>query len=125
MMEERDFDFYEESEDEEVVLQGVTGKVTSYTFTNMSYPCIIFKPTFSCQNHQLRVIQNMIKSGNRSLKDIAVYFAKETELFKVGELSGLQIGALLDMVGVDCLDGYFDESSPISGSLLYSLCTTV
>ena len=119
-----EFDFYEEAEQEEKTeIEGITGSVTSYTFTGVSYPCIIFKEEFSCPKHKLTVVSNMVKSGNNMLKDISLYFLQKGDLFKIGSLSGLQVGAFLDLVGVGNVDGFFDANTQLSNDRLYTLCT--
>lgn len=121
-----DFDFYEDNvENESVEIEGITGNVTSYTFTGVSYPCIIFKEDFSCPKHKLTVVSNMVKSGSNLIKDISLYFLQKGELFKIGSLSGLQVGAFLDLVGVENVNGFYDSSTQLVKDKLYTLCTVV
>ena len=121
-----DFGFYGESNDdyEEKEIQGITGDVTSFTFVNLEYPCIIFNEGFTCPKHQLTVIGNMVKSTN-ALKDISLYFLNGGELFKIGMIGGIQVNAFLEIVGTDNVTGYFDKDTKLENSLLYSLCTVL
>ena len=118
-----DFDFYEGDCIDEV--EDVDEEVSNYAFTGMSYPCIIFKDDFSCPKHKLTVISNMVKSGNMSDKDISLYFHNNGELFKLGSLSGVQLGAFIDLVGVDSIDGYLEGGVKLEGDRVYTLCTVL
>lgn len=130
-MQEQDneLSFYEGADMEDPVgteREGITGKVTSYTFTGVAYPCVIFKEDFKCPKHKMEVVSNMVKSGNLSMKDIALYIiGAGGALFKIGALSGLQVGAFLDLIGVDTVDGFYDKSTPLKGDRLYTLCAAM
>lgn len=119
----QDFGFYGEDAEKDDVkdIHGITDKVTDFTFTNISYPCLIFKEGFSCPQHQMKVISNMVKT-NSSDKDTALYFINGGELFKIGMLGGNQIDPLLELVGVDKLTGYYLDGTKIEGDRLYTLC---
>lgn len=118
-----DFDFYEGAEDEvSTSVDGVSNEVTNFTYTNLEYPCIIFKEGFTCPQHQLRVISNMVKTVSVN-KDISLYFIQGSDLFKMGMLSGVQIQAFLSIVGDDKVIGYFDRDTKLEGDRLYTLCT--
>ena len=132
-----DYGFY--GEDDGAVAQeikGITGDVTNYTYTGVSYPCVIFKEGFKCPKHKMTVISHMVKPPTRhkgldinkpreAVEDTSVglYFAQKGELFKMGALNGLQIGAFLDLVGTDSVKGFYDESTPLTDDHLYALCT--
>ena len=118
-----DFDFYGEEAEEESVedIHGITDKVTEFTYTSLEYPCLIFSEGFTCPQHQMKVISNMVKT-NTVDKDTSLYFSNNGTLFKIGMLSGEQIEPLLELVGVDNLVGYFDASTRLVGDRLYTLC---
>lgn len=116
-------DFY--GGDEEAIpadVKGVSDSVSSYTYTNLSYPCILFKEGFACPKHQLTVISNMVNSKGID-KDISIYFNKEGDLFKIGSISGRQLNAFLEIVGTDVVYGYYDAETRLKDDLLYTLCT--
>ena len=122
--EEKIYDGYDE--DREVKeIKGITDKVTDYTFTDISFPCVIFKSGLRLEKHKVKVISNMVKSSTGSLgKDITLYFAKDdSQLYKMGMLSGIQISSLIEIVGLDNLDAFYDKSTKLTGSLIYTLCT--
>lgn len=119
-----ELEFYEGGEVEEThEIEGITGNVTDYTFTDMSCPCIIFNKGFQTEKHKFQVIQNMVSNIGKN-KDISVYFInKSNELLKIGTLSGYQVSSLIDMVGRENLRGYYDDGSELKGSLIYTLCS--
>lgn len=121
-MPDSDFEFYGEEYNEEQVddIKGITDKVTSYTYTGMDYPCMVIKESFVCPKHRMLVIKNMVKKGEVE-KDISLYYAQGTDLFKLGMLSSSQVKVFIEMVGVDNLEGYLSEKEGISGDMLYIL----
>lgn len=121
--EEDDFGFYGEEAEENSVddIHGITDKVTEFTYTKMEYPCIMFKEGFSCPQHQMKVISNMVKT-NTPDKDTSLYFLSGGEMYKLGMLSGQQIDPLLELVGVDNLVGYYDSETRLEGDRIYTLC---
>lgn len=120
---DKDFEFYgEDAENDDVKdIHGITDKVTDFTYTNISYPCLIFKEGFACPQHQMKVISNMVKT-NDSNKDTALYYINNGELFKIGMLGGNQIDPLLELVGIDKLTGYYLDGTKLEGDRLYTLC---
>lgn len=116
------FGFYGEEADEqtETVLKGITGNVSDFTYTNLSYPCIIFKEDFKCPKHQLRVVSNMVNS-KAGEKDISLYFVNEGELYKIGNIGGLQVNAFLEIIGLNNVIGYYKEGLKLTGDKLYTL----
>lgn len=124
-MGENDFDFYEEdTEVDTTTREGITGTVTNFTYTGISYPCIIFKDGFTCPKHKLKIISNMVKSV-KGKKDISLYFQNKGELFKIGELNGFQVSSLLEIVETSVLTGYYDKDTSLEGDLVYTLCSVV
>lgn len=121
--EEDDFNFYGEEAEEPNVedIHGITDKVTEFTYTKLEYPCIMFKEGFSCPQHQMKVISNMVKTMNQD-KDTALYFLSGGTTYKLGMLSGKQIDPLLELVGVENLVGYYDKDTRLEGDRIYSLC---
>ena len=118
-----DFGFYGEDGDSEVKqeIHGISGQVTDFTYTNISYPCIIFREGFTCPKHQMQVISNMVKTVN-DVKDISLYFIDKGELFKMGMLSGLQVSSFLEIIGTEKVFGYYDKDTKLENSKLYTLC---
>lgn len=118
-----EFNFY--GNDDEVNVkdrEGITDKVTSYTYTDLSYPCIILKDGFKCPLHRMIVISNMVKS-NTPDKDINLYFTKGSDMYKVGNLSGKQIKPLLDILDIGKLKAFYDRATELSGDMVYALCS--
>lgn len=121
---QEDFNFYgAEAELEETKeVKGITDDVTGFTYTNVQYPCIVFKEDFKCPKHQLKIISNMVNTV-KDKKDISLYFLNGSDLYKLGELSGLQVSAFLEMLGCDAVYGYYDADTKLEGSMLYALCS--
>lgn len=120
---EDDFGFYGVDEDGVVEeIKGITDNISSYTFTDMSYPCMVIGDGFSCPKHKMIVISNMVKM-NSSDKDINLYFVKDGELYKMGMLAGSQVMAFVDLVGEKYLTGYFEEGIELSGDMIYVLAS--
>lgn len=122
-MENEDFGFYGEEEDESVVddIHGITDTVTNYTYTNLQYPCIIFKEGFTLKSHKWRVISNMVKAIDKD-KDTALYFKDNGNMVKLGSLSGRQVESFLELVGCENLLGYYLDGTKLEGDRLYTLC---
>ena len=118
-----DFGFYGEDEDAVVgEKKGITGEVTSYAYTNLAYPCFMFKQGFTCERHKMKVLSNMINAKGYN-KDIAIYFREGEDTFKIGAISGQQVSFLLDIIGLDNLEGYYDDGTKLEGSKMYVLCS--
>lgn len=115
--------FYEDEGESSEEVEGITGKVSSFTFTNIRYPCYIFKEGSEIPKYKLRIVANMVKSGNMQDKDTSLYFLQNGELYKIGSLSGLQIMGFLDLIGIDNLIGYAGKDKRLEGTSLYCLCT--
>lgn len=118
-----DFGFYGSDADEREVeeIKGITDTVTEFTFTNMEYPCIIFKDGVSYKKHQWRILSNMVKAIAPD-KDTALYFPDSSGLVKMGMLSGRQVESFLDLVGIDNVYAYYSKGVMLEGSKMYSLC---
>lgn len=119
-----DFGFYGDEADEgdTKVIDGITGEVTNYTYTKLSYPCILFREGFTCEKHKLRVISNMVNTGGTN-KDISLYFQQAGEIYKLGMLNGLQVKSFLEIIGVENVFGMYDADTRIEGDKMYVLCT--
>ena len=117
-----DFGFYgEEAEEDQVEeIQGITDNVSQFTYSNLEYPCIMFKDGFSLKNHKWKVLSNMVKSLSPD-KDISLYFRDESGLLKIGKISGVQVDAFLDLVGLDGVVGYYDKDTILENDRLYTL----
>lgn len=122
-----DFEFYGQGTDNTKVqeVKGITDTVTEYVYTDLAYPCIIFKKGFTCPKHQMKVLSNMVQSKGIK-KDITLYFEKDTgtdtpELFKIGSIGGLQVDSLLSIFSLDNLVGFYDESTLLEGDRLFTL----
>lgn len=113
------------SEDGEVKeIKGITDTVTDYTYTGLSYPCIVFKQGFKLERHKVQVISNMVKSNTTGIKkDISLYFSNKDQLYKLGEISGVQVSPLIDIAGRDNLIAFLDADTELNDSLIYTLCS--
>lgn len=113
------------SEDGEVKeIKGITDTVTDYTYTGLSYPCIVFKQGFKLERHKVQVISNMVKSNTVGIKkDISLYFSNKDQLYKLGEISGVQVSPLIDIAGRDNLIAFLDADTELNDSLIYTLCS--
>lgn len=120
--ENNDFDFYEDAEEGKISeIRGITDNVTNYTYTDLSYPCIVLDDGFKCPMHRMLVISNMVKS-NTPDKDISLYFTKGYDMYKVGMLSGTQVKPLLDILDISKLKAYYDKGVELTGDMVYTLC---
>lgn len=114
------YDGYEEGVDE---IRGITDTVTDYTYTNLLYPCIIFKEGMVLEKHKVQVISNMMKGNLNSVdKDISIYFCNDGQIYKIGNISGVQVSFLLEIVGTDKLDAYLSKNEKLVGDKIYTLC---
>lgn len=119
--EEDVYDGEEEYTGEEDI-EGVTDEVTSYTYTNLEYPCIVLNDDFTCPKHKLEVLSRMVKMSDREIKDIALYMSNEGDLYKIGSLSGTQMKAFYQIIGEDNVRVFFSEEKELLGDKKYVLC---
>lgn len=118
------YEGYSEDEIEVKEIEGITDTVTDYTFVGLTYPCIVFKEGFTLEKHKVQVISNMVNSISKGVKDdIAIYFNNNGDLYKLGEINGLQVSSLIDIVGRDNLMAFMDKGEELNGSLIYTLCS--
>ena len=120
-----EFNVYGENTDDQGIpdIKGITeDDVSNYVYTAMSYPCIVFKDGFRCEKHKISVVQNMVKSISRD-KDITVYIKNNGSLFKLGDINGLQLKSLIEIIGRDNLEAFYTDGTNLPGSLIYTLCT--
>ena len=124
MVEENDFGFYGEENDESLVeeIDGITDKVTNYTYTGLSFPCVVFNEGFTCPKHQMKVVSNMVNTGGKD-KDISLYFQNAGEMYKLGMLNGFQMKGFIDIIGLDNITGFYDKETPLKKDKLYTLCS--
>lgn len=122
-VDEDESSFYDGCKESSEDVEGITGQVSSFTFTNINYPCFIFREGSEIPKYKLRIVANMVKSGNMQDKDTSLYFMQNGDLYKIGSLSGLQIMGFIDLIGIDNLIGYASKDEKLEGSSLYCLCT--
>lgn len=111
-------------EDEVSEMEGITDKVTNYTYTKLEYPCLLFRKGVQLEKHKVQVVSNMVNSKTLgSMKDISLYLSNNGELFKIGKISGVQVLPLLEIIGEENLQGFLDKDTELKGSLIYTLCS--
>lgn len=117
-----DFGFYGPENDESIAtdIRGVTDTVSKFVYTNLSYPCICLKEDIKLPKHKWVVISKLVKHGVQN-KNISVYLARGGSLFKAGALSGVQIKAFIDIIGINNLVGYYEKDRKLVGDRLYVL----
>ena len=117
-----DFGFYGDSSDDTIVedIQGITDGITSYSYTGVEYPCLVLRDGFSCPKHRMEVIAKMVRTSGDD-KDISLYFNNSGETYKLGNISGKQVKAFLDIVGTDNVIGFLSKDTAISNDMLYVL----
>lgn len=111
-------------EDKVSEMEGITDKVTNYTYTKLEYPCLLFRKGVQLEKHKVQVVSNMVNSKTLgSTKDISLYLSNNGELFKIGKISGVQVLPLLEIIGEENLQGFLDKDTELKGSLIYTLCS--
>ncbi len=111
-------------EDKVSEMEGITDKVTNYTYTKLEYPCLLFRKGVQLEKHKVQVVSNMVNSKTLgSSKDISLYLSNNGELFKIGKISGVQVLPLLEIIGEENLQGFLDKDTELKGSLIYTLCS--
>lgn len=119
---DEDFGFYgEENEQEEIKdIRGVTDEVSKYVYSDMQFPCLCLNADIKLPKHKWIVISKLVKQGTVD-KDIAVYMIRNGELFKAGSLSGIQVKAFIDIIGLDNIFGYYNKEVKLTGDKVYVL----
>lgn len=118
-----EFDFYEDGGNEEEVvrdIKGLTDTVSKFVYSSMTFPCICLKEDIKLPKHKWLIISKLVKQGSED-KNISVYMIRGGELFKAGSLSGLQIKAFIDIIGIENLFGYYNKDKELKGDRLYVL----
>ena len=122
MYEEFYDDYSEGSEVKEI--KGITDTVTDYTYTGLSYPCVMMKEGIQLERHKIQVVSNIVKSNAAGVvKDIALYFNNNDQIYKLGNIAGNQVSSLIDIIGRNKLTAFLSEGKELKGSLIYTLCT--
>lgn len=121
-MSNKDFNFYEEDDEKEKVreIRGLTDTVSKFVYGSMEFPCICLKEDIKLPKHKWLVISKLVKLGAED-KNIAVYMIRNGELFKAGCLSGVQVKAFIDIIGIDNMFGYYNKDKELKGDRLYVL----
>ena len=70
--------------------------------------------------HKWLIISKLVKQGSED-KNIAVYLIRNGELYRAGSLSGVQIKAFIDILGIENLFGYYNKDKRLDGDRLYVL----
>ncbi|MGV3076439.1 hypothetical protein ACEE21_15275 [Clostridium baratii] len=118
-----DFNFYGDGSNEDEVVRevkGLTDTVSKFVYSDMSFPCICLKEDIKLPKHKWLIISKLVKQGSEG-KNISVYMIRGGELFKAGSLSGLQIKAFIDIIGIENLFGYYNKDKELKGDRLYVL----
>ena len=115
-----DFDFYDDVDENVDDIKGLTDEVTEFTYTDLSYPCLVFCEGFQLASHKWRVLSNMVKSEAPD-KDISLYFMENGDMLRIGSISGRQVDAVLDLIDTANVVGYMSEGVELRGDLLYTL----
>lgn len=118
-----ELDFYgEEHNEEDAVrdIKGLTDTVSKFVYSSMDFPCICLKEDTKLPKHKWLIISKLVKQGAED-KNISVYMFRGGEMFKAGSLSGLQIKAFIDIIGIDNLFGYYNKDKKLDGDKLYVL----
>lgn len=118
------YDGYSE-EGESKGIKGITDTVTDYTYTSLSYPCLIILKNVKLEKHKVLVLSNMVKSKITGVdKDITLYFTNtDGQLYKLGMVGGVHAMPIIDLVGRENLTAFMQENKELTGSLIYTLCS--
>lgn len=116
-----DFDFYDDESEEEVVkdIKGVTDSVSKFIYTDMEFPCICLKPDIILPKHKWKIISKLAKPD--ADKNISLYIIRQGDIFKIGSLSGIQIKAFIDIIGLENMTGFHSKDKELIGDKLYVL----
>ena len=120
------YEVYEDERDFEQ--KGLTGNVSRYTLTKMSYPCYILcssdeKPI---QLHSIEVLKKMLPTSeiyDESIANslISIYFNQGGRTAKVGCIQPSQVKTFLKLFE-DCdVDCFLDKDTQLKGMYMYVL----
>ena len=84
------------------------------------YPNIVILDT-SLPKFVFKQIKSMLNIDGRISQDISIYLDRGGKRYRIGKLAGVQVGALVELVGLDKLEGYLDRSNRLVGQNLYIL----
>lgn len=121
-MNDEDFGFYNEGETTIKEKEGITDNVTPYTYTKLEYPCVVLRDGFTCAKHQIKVVSNMVKAKSLN-KDIGVYFRDKGDMYRIGNICGMQLESFIDVLGRENVIGFYDDGTELVGDMIYCLCT--
>lgn len=114
VVEESSEDLVEESKPTETTIE-------RYSSSDISYPCFVLNGSGVFPKHVVSALSRMIESS-LSLEDtIKVYVSNGDELLSLGGISSLQVKAVIDLLGRDSIDAYYEKGYLLEGDLIYTL----
>lgn len=118
-----DFSFYSESSNEDEVkeIKGITDVVTKYVYKNMEYPCLCLNEDIVLPRSKWIVLKKFTEQGSMGDKNISLYLIRKGELLRIGGISPIQVKAVVGVVGMDNMFGFYNKNKKLEGSMLYVL----
>lgn len=114
VVEESSEDLVEESKPTETTIE-------RYSSSDISYPCFVLNGSGVFPKHVVSALSRMIESS-LSLEDtIKVYVSNGDELLSLGGISSLQVKAVIDLLGRDSIEAYYEKGYLLDGDLIYTL----
>ena len=114
VVEESSEDLVEESKPTETTIE-------RYSSSDISYPCFVLNGSGVFPKHVVSALSRMIESS-LSLEDtIKVYVSNGNELLSLGGISSLQVKAVIDLLGRDSIEAYYEKGYLLDGDLIYTL----
>ena len=112
--------YLDEEESEVQDIKGVTDEVTKMCYTNAKYPFICIDHGLEMPKHKWVAVSKMVKQTT-SDKGIFFYIKNGNDLYEAGSLAKSQVKAIIDLVGLDNIIGYYSEDKELKGDRLYVL----
>lgn len=114
VVEESSEDLVEESKPTETTIE-------RYSSSDISYPCFVLNGSGVFPKHVVSALSRMIESS-LSLEDtIKVYVSNGDELLSLGGISSLQVKAVIDLLGRESIEAYYEKGYLLEGDLIYTL----
>lgn len=114
VVEESSEDLVEESKPTETTIE-------RYSSSDISYPCFVLNGSGVFPKYVVSALSRMIESS-LSLEDtIKVYVSNGDELLSLGGISSLQVKAVIDLLGRNSIEAYYEKGYLLEGDLIYTL----
>lgn len=114
-------EFNDDLDDDKVEgIRGITDEVSKFSYVDMDFPFICLQGNIQMPKHKWIIVSKLVKQVS-SDKGISFYIQRGGNIYKAGSLARSQVKALIDIVGLENLFGFYSKDKKLEGDRLYVL----